>query len=50
MFRWICVYLLAVWLVLATTGNLLNGWIHVLPLIVLLAVAARTVYAVVTAD
>jgi hypothetical protein len=49
-FRWFCAGLLGAWLALAATGHLFSGWIHVLPLIVLLAVAARAVYALVVLD
>ena len=50
MMRWFGVYLIAAWLVLATSGQLFGGWVHVLPLLVLLAVATRVTLALVTRD
>ena len=50
MLRWFGVYILAVWLLLLTTGHLMGGWIHVLPLVVLLGAATRVVFGLVIRD
>ena len=42
--------LLAVWLAAVATSHTLGGWIHVLPAAVLLGVAARVVYVLLTLD
>jgi len=50
MLRLLGALLLAAWLVALATSHTLNGWIHVLPLVVLLGLAARFVYALLTLD
>ena len=42
--------LLGLWLLGLATAHTFNGWINVLPLVVLLGVAARFVYALLTLD
>ena len=42
--------LLGLWLIGLATSHTFNGWINVLPLAVLLGVAARFVYALLTLD
>ena len=42
--------LLAAWLLGLATAHTFNGWINVLPLVVLLGLAVRFVYALVTSD
>lgn len=42
--------LIVAWLLGLATAHTFNGWINVLPLVVLLGFAARFVYALVTAD
>jgi hypothetical protein len=44
------VFVLAVWLLALATSLTFNGWINVLPLVVLLGFAARFVYALLTID
>lgn len=41
---------LAVWLVALATGHTFGGWIHLLPLLALLALAARFAYTLLTLD
>jgi len=50
MLRIAAVALLAAWLLGLATAHTFNGWINVLPLVVLLGVAARFVYALLTLD
>ena len=50
MMRLFGVYILAAWLLLVATGQLFGGWVHVLPLFVLLAVATRVTFALATRD
>jgi len=41
---------LVVWAAAMLTSHTLGGWIHVLPLAVLLAIAVRVVYTLLTLD
>ena len=50
MLRIAAVFVLAVWLLALATAQTFNGWINVLPLVVLLGVAVRFVYALVRTD
>jgi len=43
-------FLLAAWLLGLATAHTFNGWTNVLPLVVLLGLAARFVYALLTLD
>lgn len=42
--------LLAAWLVAVATSHTFGGWIHLLPVVVLLGGAARLVYVLLTLD
>jgi hypothetical protein len=50
MLRVAAAVLIAAWLLGLATAHTFNGWINVLPLVVLLGMAVRFVYALVTAD
>lgn len=50
MFRLACALMLALWLAALASGHTFGGWIHALPAAVLLALAARAVYALLTLD
>jgi len=50
MLRLAAALLLAAWLMGLATAHTFNGWIHVLPLVVLLGLAVRFVYALLTLD
>lgn len=50
MFLLACGFALAAWLTGVATSHTFGGWIHVLPLAVLLALAVRVVYALLTLD
>ena len=45
-----CGLVLSAWLAAVATSHTFGGWIHVLPLAVLLALAMRVVYALLTLD
>lgn len=45
-----CVVAFAAWLVALATGHTFGGWIHLLPLAALLALAVRFAYALLTLD
>lgn len=50
MFPLACGAVLAVWLAAVATSHTFGGWIHLLPLAVLLAIAVRVAYALLTLD